>query len=46
MNLLFENEKLVKQFSKKSKALAAEKYDRDVYYQKLKKIYDKVIEEM
>lgn len=46
MNLLFENEKLVKQFSKKSKALAAEKYDREVYYQKLKEIYDKVIEEM
>ena len=46
MNLLFENEKLVKQFSKKSKELATEKYDREVYYQKLKKIYDKVIEEM
>ena len=46
MNLLFENKKLVKQFSKKSKELATEKYDREVYYQKLKKIYDKVIEEM
>ena len=46
MNLLFKNEKMVKKFSKKSKELATEKYDRDVYYQKLKKIYDKVIEEM
>ena len=45
MNLLFENEDLVKQFSKKSKELAKSNYDREVYYNKLKQIYDKVIKE-
>lgn len=45
MNLLFENEDLVKQFSKKSKELAKQNYDREVYYNKLKQIYDKVIKE-
>lgn len=45
MNVLFENEDLVKQFSKKSKGLAKQNYDREVYYNKLKQIYDKVIKE-
>ena len=45
MNTLFENEELVKQFSKKSKELAKQNYDREVYYNKLKQIYDKVIKE-
>lgn len=45
MNLLFENEDLVKQFSKRSKDLAKQNYDREVYYNKLKQIYDKVIKE-
>ena len=45
MNVLFENEDLVKQFSKKSKELAKQNYDREVYYNKLKQIYDKVIKE-
>lgn len=45
MNVLFENEDLVKQFSKRSKDLAKQNYDREVYYNKLKQIYDKVIKE-
>ena len=45
MNVLFENEDLVKQFSKKSKELAKQNYDREAYYNKLKQIYDKVIKE-
>lgn len=45
MNTLFENQDLVKQFSKKSKKLAKQNYDREVYYNKLKQIYDKVIKE-
>lgn len=45
MNTLFENQDLVNQFSKKSKELAKQNYDREVYYNKLKQIYDKVIKE-
>lgn len=45
MNTLFGNQDLVKQFSKKSKELAKQNYDREVYYNKLKQIYDKVIKE-
>lgn len=45
MNTLFENEELVKQFSKKSKELAKQNYNREIYYNKLKQIYDKVIKE-
>lgn len=45
MNTLFENKELVNQFSKKSKELAKQNYDREVYYNKLKQIYDKVIKE-
>lgn len=45
MNLLFEDEELVNKFSKKSKELAKQNYDREVYYNKLKQIYDKVIKE-
>lgn len=43
MNRLFEDEKLVKSFGKKSKELAKELYSRDVYYDKLEKIYNDVI---
>lgn len=45
MNMLFSDEEIVKKFSKKSKELAKEKYDREVYYSELKNIYDKVVEE-
>ena len=45
MNMLFSDEEIVKKFSKKSKKLAKEKYDREVYYSELKNIYDKVVEE-
>lgn len=45
MNLLFEDEELVNKFSKKSKELAKQNYNREVYYNKLKQIYDKVIKE-
>ena len=45
MNTLFENKELVNQFSKKSKELAKQNYDREVYYNKLKQIYYKVIKE-
>ena len=45
MNMLFSDEEIVKKFSKKSKELATEKYDREVYYSELKNIYDKVVEE-
>ena len=45
MNLLFEDEEQVNKFSKKSKELAKQNYDREVYYNKLKQIYDKVIKE-
>lgn len=45
MNTLFEDKDLVKQFSKESKELAKQNYDREVYYNKLKQIYDKVIKE-
>lgn len=44
MNKLFENDKLVKQFSKKSKELAKQEYNRDVYYGKIMRIYNKVRE--
>lgn len=43
MNRLFEDEKLVKSFGKKSKELAKELYSRDVYYDKLEKIYNDVM---
>ena len=45
MNILFENNELVKEFSEKSKKLAKQNYDREAYYNKLKQIYDKVIKE-
>lgn len=45
MNLLFEDEELVNRFGKKSKELAKQNYNREVYYNKLKQIYDKVIKE-
>ncbi len=44
MNKLFESDKLVKQFSKKSKELAKQEYDRDVYYEKIIRIYNEVRE--
>ena len=43
MNRLFEDEKLVKSFGKKSKELAKKLYSRDVYYDKLEKIYNDVM---
>lgn len=46
MNILFDNKELVEQFSKKSKILAKEKYNKQVYYDKLEKIYMKVVGEV
>ncbi|MGN1337399.1 MAG: glycosyltransferase [Candidatus Coprovivens sp.] len=43
MNKLFEDDKLVKSFCKKSKELAEKLYSRDVYYNKLEKIYNDVL---
>lgn len=43
MNKLFEDDKLVKKFCKKSKQLAEELYSRDVYYEKLINIYNDVL---
>jgi len=45
MNILFEDEKLVKKFGEKSKELAKEKYNRDEYYNKLEKIYKNLMKE-
>ena len=45
MEELFENPKIVKEFSKKSKELAREKYSRFKYYKDLINIYNKVIKE-
>ncbi len=42
MKQLFEDEKLVEKFSKKSKQLAQEKYSRDKYYEDIMTIYKKV----
>lgn len=44
MTKLFSDKELVDQFSKKSKELAKENYNREVYYKKLEKIYEKVLE--
>ena len=46
MKLLFEDEKLVKAFSKKSKELAKENYSREKYYNDIMEIYEKVIKEV
>lgn len=43
MNKLFEDDKLVKSFCKKSKELAEELYSREVYYEKLINIYNDVL---
>ena len=45
MNKLFADDKLVKQFSEKSKELAVKLYDREVYYNKLIDIYNNVLKE-
>lgn len=42
MKQLFEDQKLVEKFSKKSKQLAKEKYSRDKYYEDIMTIYKKV----
>ncbi len=42
MNLLFENDELVKKFSKKSKELSKQ-YDKEKYYSKILKIYTKIV---
>lgn len=45
MNKLFDDEKLVEQFSKKSKELAKENYNKEIYYSKIEKIYKNLIKE-
>lgn len=42
MNKLFTDDKLVTKFSKKSKQLAIESYNKEEYYKKLMKIYKKI----
>lgn len=42
MNILFEDDKLVKQFSEKAKELSKQ-YDKEEYYKKINKIYKDVI---
>lgn len=42
MNKLFTDDKLVAKFSKKSKHLAIESYNKEEYYKKLMKIYKKI----
>lgn len=44
MNKLFEDEKLVKKFSRNAKELSKQ-YDKEVYYKKLERIYKNVIKE-
>lgn len=43
MKTLFEDDKLVKQFSKKAKEIAKEQYSKENYYKKIIKIYNKVL---
>ena len=45
MSILFNNEKLIEEFSKKSKELAKQNYNREIYYNKLEKIYEDLIKE-
>lgn len=42
MKVLFEDDKLVKKFSKQAKEIAKEQYSKENYYKKIMKIYDKV----
>lgn len=42
MKVLFEDDKLVKKFSKQAKEIAKEKYSKENYYKKIMKIYNKV----
>lgn len=44
MNKLFEDEKLVKKFSRNAKELSKQ-FDKEVYYKKLERIYKNVIKE-
>lgn len=43
LNLLFENDKLVKEYSKKAKEYAKKEYSIEVYYKKLINIYENII---
>ena len=43
MKILFEDDKLVKKFSKQAKEIAKEQYSKENYYKKIIKIYNKVI---
>ena len=43
MNLLFENDKLVKEYSKNAKEFARKEYSIEKYYKRLIDIYDKLI---
>ena len=42
MKILFEDDKLVKKFSKQAKEIAKEQYSKENYYKKIMKIYNKV----
>ena len=46
MKTLFEDDKLVKKFSKQAKEIAKEQYSKENYYKKIMKIYDKVLKEV
>ena len=43
MKILFEDDKLVKKFSKQAKEIAKEQYSKENYYKKIMNIYDKVL---
>ena len=42
MNLLFENESLANKYGKNAKKQAYEEYDKDIYYNELIEVYEKV----
>lgn len=46
MKLLFENKSLAEEYGKKAKEIAAKEYSKDVYYNQIIKIYEKVIKEV
>ena len=43
MKILFEDDKLVKKFSKQAKEIAKEQYSKENYYKRIMNIYDKVL---
>ncbi len=46
MKLLFENKELAEQYGKKAKEYAEKNYNKEIYYDKIIKIYEKVLKEV